>query len=93
MISECNTPNIAMLRWIAYIKSLNPEIRHIAEKRNIVADMLSQARYEGGEVQVSDEEDVGSDFTNSYIQVHTTFMEQDYDDEFVEIGKYLSTLG
>ena len=25
MISNCSTPDIAMLRWIAYIKSLNPE--------------------------------------------------------------------
>jgi hypothetical protein len=48
MVSGCDTPNITMLRWIAYIKSLNPEIPHIASKRNIVADMLSRARYEGG---------------------------------------------
>jgi hypothetical protein len=93
MISRCNTPDIAMLRWIAYIKSLNPEIRHIAGKRNIVADMLSRARYEGGEEEGSDEEDVGSDFfTSCFIRVHATFMEQDYDDEFVDIGRYLSTL-
>ena len=25
MISSCSTPNIAMLCWIAYIKSLNPK--------------------------------------------------------------------
>ena len=25
MISKCNIPDVAMLRWIAYIKSLNPE--------------------------------------------------------------------
>ena len=24
MVSGCATPNLAMLRWIAYIKSLNP---------------------------------------------------------------------
>ena len=28
MISGCVTPNLAMLRWIAYIKSLDPDIRH-----------------------------------------------------------------
>jgi hypothetical protein len=93
MVSGCNTPDIAMLRWIAYIKSLSPEIRHIAGKRNVVADMLSRARYEGGEEQGSDREEVGSDFfVNSFVRVHATFMEQDYDDEFVDIGKYLSTL-
>ena len=94
MISSCNTPDIAMLRWIAYIKSLNPEIRHVAGKRNVVADMLSRARFEGDEDQRhSDEENVGLDyFTSSFVRVLATFMEQDYDDEFVEIGKYLSTL-
>ena len=40
MISSCNTLDIAMLRWIAYIKSLNPEIRHVSGKRNVIADML-----------------------------------------------------
>ena len=41
MISGCATPDIAMLRWIAYIKSLNPEIHHVAGKHNVIADMLS----------------------------------------------------
>jgi hypothetical protein len=30
MIFGCNMPDIAMLRWITYIKSLNPKIGHIA---------------------------------------------------------------
>ena len=93
MISGCATPDIAMLRWIAYIKSLNPEIRHVAGKRNVVADMLSRARYDGEEDQNSDEEDVGLDFfTSSYARVLTTFIEEDYEGEFVKIGKYLSSL-
>ena len=33
MISGCATPDLAMLRWIAYIKSLNPEIRCRGENR------------------------------------------------------------
>ena len=37
----------AMLRWIAYVKSLNPEVRHISGKDNAVADMLSRARFGG----------------------------------------------
>ena len=41
MISGCETPDLAMLRWIAYIKFLNPEICHIARKNNAMADMLS----------------------------------------------------
>ena len=34
MVSGCATPDLALLRWIAYIKSLNPEIRHISGKDN-----------------------------------------------------------
>jgi hypothetical protein len=41
MITSCSTPDIAMLRWIAYIKSMDPEFKHIAENDNLVADMLS----------------------------------------------------
>ena len=44
MISGCATPDLAMLRWIAYIKSLNLEIRHNAGKNNAMADMVSRAR-------------------------------------------------
>jgi hypothetical protein len=45
MIFGGNTPDIAMLRWIVYVKSLDPEIRHVVGKHNVVADMLSRARY------------------------------------------------
>ena len=41
MIASCSTPDLAMLRWIAYIKSMNPEFKHIAGRDNAVADMLS----------------------------------------------------
>lgn len=41
IITNCTTPDIAILRWIAYIKSLNPEFRHVIGKNNPVADMLS----------------------------------------------------
>ncbi|WP_129321230.1 hypothetical protein [Enterobacter cloacae complex sp. 4DZ3-17B2] len=49
MIANFSTPDIAMLRWIAYIKSLNPEFCHIARRENPVADMLSRARFEDEE--------------------------------------------
>ena len=45
MIASCTTPDIAMLRWIAYIRTMNPELRHIKGKDNPVADMLSRARF------------------------------------------------
>ena len=62
MVSECATPDLAMLRWIAYIKSLNPEIRHIYGKDNAMADMLSRARFDDEGGMVSKDEEVGVDF-------------------------------
>ena len=93
MIYGCNTLDIAMLRWITYIKLLNPEIGHAPGRHNVIADMLSWARYEGDEDRNSNEEEVGLDFfTSSYVQVLATFKEENYNLEFVEIGKYLSSL-
>ena len=34
MMRCCTIPDAAMLRWIAYVKSLNPEVRHISGKDN-----------------------------------------------------------
>ena len=62
MISGCATSDLAMLRWIAYIKSLKPEIRHISGKDNDMADMLSRARFEDEDNMVSKNEEVGADF-------------------------------
>ena len=55
-------PRSCYVRWIAYINSLNPEIRHIAGKKNAMADMLSRARFENGRNMVSEDEDVALDF-------------------------------
>ncbi|KAL3688083.1 hypothetical protein R1sor_014392 [Riccia sorocarpa] len=59
MITICSTPYIMMLRWIAYIRSFNPELKHIAKKENVVAKMLSRSQYEKEEemLQVAEEED------------------------------------
>ena len=62
MVSGCATPDLAMLSWIAYIKSLDPEIRHISGKDNAMADMLSRARFDDKSGMVSEDEEVGVDF-------------------------------
>ncbi|KAL2650647.1 hypothetical protein R1flu_018775 [Riccia fluitans] len=62
MIMNCSIPNVAMLNWIAYIKSLNLEFKHIARKENIVEDMLSRARFDREEDMVEDEDNVGMEF-------------------------------
>ena len=65
MVFGCATLDLAMLRWIVYIKSLNPDIRHISGKDNAMADRLSRARYEDEHGMVSENEEVGADFFTS----------------------------
>ncbi|KAL2614093.1 hypothetical protein R1flu_025785 [Riccia fluitans] len=60
MIANFLTLDIAMLRWIAYIKTLNPELRHIVGKDNPVVDMLSRARYTDEDNMVVKDDDQGS---------------------------------
>ena len=54
-----------MLRWIAYIKSLNPVLKHITSKMNPVADMLSRARYFDEEKMMAHREN--EDFTDGVM--------------------------
>ena len=65
MVSGCATLDLAMLRWIAYIKSLNPEVWHISRKDNAMAYMLSRARFDDEDGMVSEDEEVGVDFFES----------------------------
>jgi hypothetical protein len=46
MVANCTTPDVAMLRWVAFICMFSPELKHIRGKENGVADMSLQARYE-----------------------------------------------
>ena len=100
MISGCATPDLAMLRWIAYVKSLNPDVRHISGKDNAMADMLSRARYEDEDAMVSENEEVGADFFQS-ARLRTErqntppvngFNEDGYNREWLLIGRFLKTM-
>jgi hypothetical protein len=100
MIANCSSPDIAMLRWIAYIKSLNLILIHIEGKNNSVADMLSRARYfkeeemmahegeeklsHGGYVMRIDGEDLSIGIL--------PFMTKLYEGKLRDIGLYLSTM-
>ena len=89
-----------MLRWIAYIKSLNPEIRHISGKDNAMADMLSRARFENEGGMVSEDEEVGVDFFEAaYVTTGrestptlNDFDESKYNGEWLQIGGFLKTM-
>lgn len=101
MIFSCSTSDVAMLRWIAYIKSMNPKFKHISRKNKALANMLSWARYDNEESIIDDEEDVD---TNLYSASFTRreglclatllelFSKKLYDGEWLHLGKYLSTL-
>ena len=66
MMRCCTIPDVAMLRWIAYV-SLNPEVQHISGKDNAVADMLSRAWF-GDDITELDNEEVSEDyFTSEHI--------------------------
>ena len=56
---------MVMLRWLAYIKSMNPEIRHISGKDNAMANMLLRVRFNDEDDMVSEDEEVGVDFFES----------------------------
>ena len=44
-------------RWISYIQSLNPEIRHISGKNNAMDELWWRARFEDESDMVSEDED------------------------------------
>ena len=89
-----------MLRWIAYIKSLDPEIRHISGKDNAMADMLWRARFDDEGGIVSEDEEVGVHFFEAaYVTTDrestltlNNFDESKYDGEWLQIGGFLRTM-
>lgn len=100
MIANCSSPDIAMLRWIAYIKSLDPVLVHIAGKKNSVADMLSRARYFCEEEMMAHER--SEDYSDGGYVLATggenstdeglPFKADLYEGRLKDIGLYLSTL-
>ena len=100
MISNCQTTDITMLMWMAYMKSLNLDIRHIVRTENTVVDMPSRARFKNkNEMKLFDEEDDNLDFFSSNseltcscgVEVCATFFGSEYEGEMLQTGKYLST--
>mgnify|MGYP000241053363 CR=1 FL=1 len=69
MIMNCSTPDVDMLRWIAYIKSLSLKFMHITNKENVVVDMLSRASYYNAKDMEITKEDVEDDFYTYLVVV------------------------
>ena len=85
--------DIAMLRWIATIRSLNPELRYIRGKDNTMADMLSRARYEGDEeIEAKDDMQDAFLFQMELDGMFFLFQEESYERELKHIGQYLNRL-
>ncbi|KAL3688565.1 hypothetical protein R1sor_014874 [Riccia sorocarpa] len=97
MIANCSTPDITMLRWIAYIRNFNPGLKHIAGKENVVTDMLSRARYEGEEemilaVEEENRREAWCQAREVSVSEVLPFREDLYSGKLRDIGLYLSTL-
>ncbi|KAL3700954.1 hypothetical protein R1sor_018976 [Riccia sorocarpa] len=95
MITNCSTPDMTMFNWVAYIKSVNPEFKHIVGKENAVAYMLSRTRYDGEEEMIEESEDIGEQFYSvSEVGVNSDvgFREDLYEGEWLDIGRYLKAL-
>ncbi|KAL3702351.1 hypothetical protein R1sor_020373 [Riccia sorocarpa] len=94
MIANCSTLDITMLRWVAYVRNFNPQLKHIAGKKNVVADMLSRARYEGEEEMVltAEEEERREAWCHVSISEVLPFREYLYSGRLSDIGFYLSSL-
>jgi hypothetical protein len=45
IIKNCEHADSHVLRWVAFVRSYAPELRHISGESNVVADMLSRARF------------------------------------------------
>ena len=58
VVSGCAILDLAMLKWIMYIKSLNLDIHHISRKDNIMADMLLRAQFEEEDGVLSEDEEL-----------------------------------
>ena len=101
MIASCTTSDIAMLRWIAYIKTMNPKLRHIKGKENPIANMLSRARFINEKAMQT--EDKNGATTSRHVvhqvsieaqdelNVSVMFKDKDYEGQWLEIGVFLKT--
>lgn len=67
MITNYTTLDITMLRWITYMKSLNPKFRHVAKKDSLIADMLSWIKYNRKDEIIDDIDDVGTKILFGFI--------------------------
>jgi len=101
MIASCSTLDLAMLGWIAYIKSMDLEFKYIVGKDNLVANMLLCANMKMKERIIDREEDVGTNFYSTSLTRRKglclstplePFTKESYKGEWLHIGRYLSTL-
>ena len=76
---------LRFLRWIAYTKSFDIELKHVAGKDNVVADAISLATFNSSRIIVQ-----------SWVVAMTTsnenqFDESEYETEMITIGRYLQS--
>jgi hypothetical protein len=81
--------DVAMLRWIVYVRLLNPDVGHMSGKDNAVADMLSRVRF-GDDITESDNKEVSEEYFASehicWVSVIREFRETEYEGESLMIN-------
>lgn len=95
------TSDNAMLRWTDFIKSLNPQFSHIAQRDNPIANTLSRTMFEGKEKTILANHKAGLKFfilsnlhekIGSQVHVFDIFPDDMYEGKCLMIGFYLRTL-
>jgi transposase InsO family protein len=95
MVTNSDTHDIAMLRWISYIRTFDATIIHISGKLNHVADMLSRAKLkrenEPEETSVAQKSKIYAAVTH-VVEIpneEVPFQEDEYEGDLQKLGLFI----
>jgi hypothetical protein len=94
----CDHADVHMQRWVCFIRSFAPVLRHIKGKDNVIADMLSRSRYATSPEPTTETATfwvraAAIEPALAYTHGVKEFCETDYEDDLKRIGEYLSREG
>ena len=95
MVTNSDTHDIAMLRWISYIRTFDATIIHISGKLNHMADMLSRAKLkrenEPEETSVAQKSKIYAAVTH-VVEIpneEVPFQEDEYEGDLQKLGLFI----
>ena len=100
IINNPDLPDVAMARWVAFIRTFAPTIRTIEGKKNVVPDALSRLLNHNDEANSEDdlEEFIkrslnGIRLEEGELTLQRAYLiEAEYDEDFLLISQYLESL-